>query len=152
MLHTPGMDESAPARVVFHGAVVLLIGLCCGIPFALVLAGGGDPEVARAWRVAHVGIVAGGIWGIATGPALRHVALGARGASWLVESLVISMYAFAVALIVSPIAGVRGLVAQGPPANWFVFTVNGIASTASVIAAILLASGAWRRMRAGASR
>jgi len=77
------MDESAPARVVFHGALVLLLGLLCGIPFAQVLAGGGDPELARAWRVAHVGIVAGGILGIATGPALRHVApvllaIGAR--------------------------------------------------------------------------
>jgi hypothetical protein len=139
------MDESAPARLVFHGAVVLLLGLLCGIPFAQVLTSGGDPELARAWRVAHVGIAAGGIWGIATGPALRHVALGARGASWLVGALLVSMYGFAGALILGPLAGVRGLVAQGPPVNLLVYAGNMVASVASVIAAVLLAIGAWRR-------
>jgi hypothetical protein len=142
------MDESAPARVVFHGAVVLLIGLLCGIPFAQVLTAGGDPELARAWRVAHVGIAAGGILGIATGPALRHVALGARGATWLVGALITSLYGFAVALILGPLAGVRGLEAQGPPANLLVFAANTVASVASVVAAVLLAMGAWRRVHA----
>ncbi len=139
------MHESAPARVVFHGAIVLLIGLLCGIPFARAIAGGTDADLVRAWRVAHVGIVAGGLWGIATGPALRHVAFGAWGASWLVGSLVVSMYAFAVALILGPLAGVRGLVAQGPPMNLVVFTANMVASAAAVLAAVLLAVGARRR-------
>src|SRR5262245_35110525 len=142
------MDESAPTRLVFHGAVVLLIGLLCGIPFAQVLTSGGDPELARAWRVAHVGIAAGGILGIAAGPALRHVALGAGAASWLVGALIVSMYGFAVALVLGPLAGVRGLAAQGPPANLLVFAGNTIASVASVIAAVLPAIRPGRGPRA----
>ena len=138
------MDESAPSRVVFHGAVVLLIGLLCGIPYASAITAG-DAELARAWRVAHVGITAGGIWGIAAGPALRHFALGSRAATWLVGALVTSLYGFAVALIVAPLAGVRGLAAQGPAANWLAFGGNTIASAASLIAVVLLAVGAWRR-------
>jgi hypothetical protein len=146
------MDESAPARVVFHSTLVLLIGLLCGIPYGRARSAGGDEALARAWQVAHLGITAGGIWGTAVGPALRHTTLGVRGMSWLVGSLLTSLYGFALALLVGPLAGVRGLTPQGPPANWLAFAGNTVASVASLIAASLLAIGAWRRMRASPSR
>jgi hypothetical protein len=146
------MDEPAPARVVFHGALVLPIGLLAGVPYGQALAGGGDEQLVRAWHTAHLGITPGGLLGIATGPALRHTALGPRALSWLVGSLLTSMYGFALALLLGPLAGVRGLVPQGPPANALAFAGNMVASVASLIAASLLALGAWQRMHARPSR
>ena len=48
------MIERLQLHVILHGAIVLLVGLLCGIPFGSVAARAGD-DAARAWRVAHAG-------------------------------------------------------------------------------------------------
>src|SRR4051812_424474 len=47
-------------QLLFHGAVVLLIGFACGAPMGRSIVRGRPEAVVRAWRVAHSSLVAGG--------------------------------------------------------------------------------------------
>ena len=47
------MDPRLRARLVFHGAVVVMLGLLAGFPHAFVLTGQIAGEE-RAWRMAHL--------------------------------------------------------------------------------------------------
>jgi hypothetical protein len=129
-------------RLLFHGAVVLLIGLLAGVPLSAAITDGWGEESVLAWRVAHTGIVAGGVALIAIAGALRHVRLGTGAAAWLVRSLVVSVYAGAVALGLGPILGVRGLQPVPPVGNLLVFAANVVLAVGSLVATLLLVSGA----------
>jgi hypothetical protein len=134
-------------RLVFHGAVVLLLGLLAGVPFGAAITDGWGEEAIHAWRVAHTGLVGGGVALIAIGGAAHRVRLGPGAAAWLVGSLVASIYAGVFALGVGPILGVRGLEPTPPLANQLAFGANLVLALGSLIAAALLVRGAW----AGAS-
>lgn len=129
--------------LVFHGAVVLLLGLLTGLPLGAAITDGWGEEAIRAWRVAHTGLVGGGVALIAIGGAARHVRLGPRAAAWLVWLLVGSIYAGVFALGLGPILGVRGLEPTPPPANILAFTANVVLALGSLIASALLVRGAW---------
>jgi hypothetical protein len=134
-------------RLLFHGAVVLLVGLLTGLPFGMAIADGWGEESVRAWRVAHTGLVGGGVVLIAIAGALRHVRLGPSAAAWLVWSLVVTVYAAVIALGLGPILGVRGLEPTPPSANLLVFAANIVLAVGAFIATVLLVGGA----RAGRS-
>jgi len=53
-------------------------------------------------------------------------------------SLIVSAYAFVVALTLAPIVGHRGLSSQGPVAARLVFVGNFLGALASVVAAVAL--------------
>src|SRR5439155_13577104 len=60
LLRAAAMEPRATRRLTFHGAVVTLVGLLAGIPYAMVATGrvvGSE----RAWRFAHVGNILGGL-------------------------------------------------------------------------------------------
>jgi hypothetical protein len=40
-------------QLIFHGAVILLVGLLCGAPLGSAVVRGKPEETVRAWRVAH---------------------------------------------------------------------------------------------------
>jgi hypothetical protein len=133
-------------RVLFHGAILLLVGMLYGIPFAEVLVDGGD-VAARPWRVAHTGLVAGAVLLIAVSAAMPHVMLGPRGTSWLVGSLVLTAYGAIVGLGLPPLAGVRGLAPEGPPLNLVAFAGNLVVGVGSLVAGVLLVHGAHAALR-----
>jgi hypothetical protein len=134
-------------RLVFHGAVVLLLGLLTGLPLGAAITDGWGEEAIRAWRVAHTGLVGGGVALIAIGGAARHVRLGPHGAAWLVWSFVASVYAGVFSLGVGPILGVRGLAPTPPPANILAFAANVVLALGSLLASVLLVRGAWAGTR-----
>ena len=142
------MDGRTPARVVFHASLVFLVALACGVPYAASITSGAGEDVVRGWRVAHLGLVAGAIWGIAVAVALRHVVLGEGAARLLVGSLLLSLWGFVVALVLGPLAGVRGLVPGESVANTVAFLANLVASIASIVSMVLLAAGARAAARA----
>ena len=142
------MDGRTPARVVFHASLVFLIALACGVPYATSITNGAGEDVVRSWRVAHIGLAAGAIWAIAVGAALRHVVLGQGAARLLVGSVLLSLWGFVVALVVAPLAGVRGLGPGGSLANTVAFLGNFVASIASIVGMVLLAAGARAAARA----
>ncbi len=47
------MDERLRHKMIFHGAVVILLGLLAGFPFAFVITEQMPGDV-RAWRMAHL--------------------------------------------------------------------------------------------------
>jgi hypothetical protein len=142
------MDGRTPARVVFHASLVFLVALACGVPYAASITNGAGADVVRGWRVAHLGLVAGAIWAIAVGASLRHVVLGDGAARLLVGSLLLSLWGFVVALVLAPLAGVRGLVPGESVANTVAFIGNFVAGIASVVSMVLLAIGARAAARA----
>jgi hypothetical protein len=136
------MTERDQSRMLFHGAVVLLIGLLAGIPMGEAITGQWGEDAVRAWRVAHVGVVAAGIMLVAIAPALRLVALGPRPARWLVGAFVASAYGGTVALTAGAILGVRGLEPGHSLANTVVFLGNSVLAVGSLLGAVLLIHGA----------
>jgi hypothetical protein len=137
------MRDSDAQRLLFHGAVLLLIGLLTGVPYGEAITEGWGPESERAWRVAHTGMTAGGVTLIAIAGALRHVRLGDGAAAWLVWSLVATAYGAVVGLGLGPILGVRGLEPVGPPANVLVFLANAVLAMGALVATVLLVKGTW---------
>jgi hypothetical protein len=143
------MTQRAGLQILFHGAIVLFVGLLCGFPFAAAVIDTWGDEAVRAWRLAHVGLAGVGIWLIATGAALPRLALGDRTASVLAWSVVMSAYAFVLALLIAPVAGVRGLQRSGPALNWVVFASNTVGALAALVGGALMIIGAYRALRAG---
>jgi hypothetical protein len=129
--------------MLFHGAIVLFIGLLCGLPFGVAVARGWGHESVRSWRVAHSGVAGIGVMVIAIGAALQHMVLGERAAFLLVWSLVVSAYAFTLAMVLGGIAGVRGLRPSGPPLSAVVFVGNMVGVAGSLFGVALAVYGMY---------
>ncbi|MBI3002941.1 MAG: hypothetical protein HYY54_04860 [candidate division NC10 bacterium] len=129
--------------MLFHGAVVLFIGLACGLPFGTALARGWNDDSVRSWRVAHSGVAGIGVMLIAIGAAVQHMVLGEHAAFLLVWSLVVSAYAFTLAMVLGGIAGVRGLRPSGPALNLVVFVGNMVGVAGSLFGIALAAYGMY---------
>jgi len=91
-------------RVIFHGGVVLLVGLLCGYP-AVAEAVAGD-ESMRLWHTAHEGLMMAGILLFAVASVLPSLALGRREASGLFWSLLATAYGLTTGLVL-PSPGTR---------------------------------------------
>jgi hypothetical protein len=66
------------ARLIFHGAIVLLAGLLCGYPTVVESLGG--EESVRLWHTAHEALIMMGIWILAMSSVRPALVLGRRGA------------------------------------------------------------------------
>ena len=125
--------KRAQLHILLHGLVVLLVGLLCGVPYGRAITHDWGEEAVRAWRVAHFGLVVGGIWLMVVAGVCHLLVLNARSLALLVYSVVTSAYGFTIALVVAAIGGVRGLEPAGPALNVIVFLANSVASLASLV-------------------
>src|SRR2546425_5508339 len=135
------MSEQDQRRLVFHGAIVLLIGNLCGIPLGGAASAGSGEAAMHGWRVAHSGLVMTGVLLIAIGAALRLVVLGEGATSWLVWSLLAAAYGGGVALVLAAAVGARGLAPTGPPLNLVAFVGNIGVVFGTLIGVVLLIRG-----------
>lgn len=110
------MEPRLRARLVFHGAVVVLLGLLAGFPHAFVLTGQLAGEE-RAWRMAHLEGLLNGMLAMIAAAVSGSLVLSTRQQTWLVWSLVAAAYGNVVASVLGASFGVRGLALAGPPAN-----------------------------------
>src|SRR5229473_1739381 len=85
-------------QLIFHGAVVLLVGLLCGAPMGRSIVRGRPESVVRAWRVAHSSLVLGGVLLLALGGVVTYLALSPPALALLVLAFIASSYAFAIVL------------------------------------------------------
>ena len=85
-------------QLILHGSIVLLVGLVSGAPFGSAVVNGKPEATVRAWRVAHSGIVMGGILLLVLALVVPQLQLGASATALLVWAFVASSYAFAIAL------------------------------------------------------
>ena len=110
------MEPRLRARRVFHGAVVVMLGLLAGFPHAFVLTGQLVGEE-RAWRMAHLEGLLNGMLMMLAAAVAGSLALTASQQSWLLWSLVAAGYGNVIASVLGASVGVRGLAFAGPPAN-----------------------------------
>ncbi len=144
------MDDRLRDRMIFHGAVVLFLGLLAGFPFALVVTGEMEGSE-QAWRMAHLEGVLNGILVIAVAAASARLALTARQQALLAGALVLMAYGNAIGAILAAAFDVRGLEPTGPPINLVVYVIFALAVLGILIGTGLVAHGARRSaQRAGA--
>ena len=123
-----------PARhLLFHGGVVLLIGLLAGFPFGRAIAVGRGEDNIRAWRVAHSALSMGATTMIAVAIILSALAVG-PAVKWIVSaSYIVCGYGFSIALTLGPVVGHRGITPAPPAANQVVFAGNFLGVVGSLI-------------------
>jgi hypothetical protein len=139
------MTGRADLQMLFHGAIVLFLGYLCGFPLGVGMAENWGIADVHFWRVAHSGLVVGGVWSIATGAAVRHLSLSGRSIStaW---SVVSANYGFLLNGFARAAAG--GSDGAGGQLNWLVLSTFALASLASLLGAGLTIVGAFLALRA----
>ncbi len=135
--------------MLFHGVVVIVLGLLAGIPFAFVISGDLAGSV-RAWRMAHLEGVLNGRMVMAAAALGGVMTLSARQQRWLAGSLIVAAYGNVVASIVGASFGVRGLTPTLPLSNLLVFLLFTLAIVGVFPGLGLAARGAqrWLQQRA----
>jgi hypothetical protein len=144
--------KRAQLQILLHGLIVLLVGLLCGIPYGRAITHDWGEEGVRAWRVAHFGLVVGGIWLMVVAGVSHLLVLTKRSIALLVYSVVTSAYGFTVALVVAAVGGVRGLELAGPALNVIAFLANAVAALASLLWVAVMLLGTIVALRQAGTR
>ena len=130
--------EPSARHLAFHAAIVLLIGLLCGAPYARAINRNAASHIIHSWRVAHASLPAGAIVMLAVSAVLSAFAVTAQ-VKWIIAvTLIVSSYAFCFSLPLAAIVGHRGLSSQGPVAAKLVYAGNVLGAWTSVAAALVL--------------
>ncbi len=130
-------------QLILHGGIVLLAGLLSGAGFGSAVVRGKPEETVRAWRVAHSGLVMGGVLLLALAPVVPLLRLSALTLAGLVWAFVASSYAFVVALPLGARYGHRGLTSAPPFLNRVVYAGNIIGAAGSLLGTLILVWGAY---------
>lgn len=137
--------------MLFHGVVVIVLGLLAGIPFAFVISGDLVGSV-RAWRMAHLEGVLNGLVVMAVAAGGGVMSLSAGQQRWLAAGLIVAAYANVFASIVGASFGVRGLTPTLPLSNLFVFLLFTLAIVGVFLGLGLAAWGVRRWLLEQAAR
>ena len=130
-------------QLVFHGAVVLLVGLLCGAPYGRAVNRNAPEHIVHSWRVAHASIPLGAALMFGVAAVLSHLGGGAL-LKWAVALfLIVSSYAFCFSLPLAATVGHRGLSARGPISAKLVYAGNVIGAVSSLAAAAVLIYAAY---------
>lgn len=140
------MTRRDQAFVVFHGAVVLLVGSLFDFPVAEAVE---QASHSAAWSTAHNALTAGGVMLIALGAALPAVSLGPRGDAWLRGSLVAAGYGAILGLGIGAVTGHKGFHLGGPALNVVALLGNLAVVWGSLVGVGLFGWGALATLRRG---
>ena len=139
------MEE--PARhLLFHGVIVLLLGLFAGIPYAQAILKKKPENFIFAWRVAHSALCMGAILMFALVPiiSLLNVELTTK---WFIAVLfIVSGYSFSAALYIGPNVGSRGLSYKGSIYAKLVYLCNLTGAVTSMVGALVLLYAVWKTL------
>ena len=130
-------------QLVFHGAVVLLIGLLCGAPYGRAVNRKAPERIVHSWRVAHASIPLGAalMFGVA---AVLSDLQGGASLKWVVAVFfIVSSYAFCFSLPLAAVVGQRGLSSRGPTSAKVVYVGNMVGAASSLVAAAVLLYAAY---------
>jgi hypothetical protein len=141
------MTKRGTTSLVLHGAVVLFLGLLCGMPYGAAIVSGWGDEPVRAWKLAHMEGVQNGILLLALAGASSVLALGRGGERALVWGAVLAAYGNVLGAGLGAITGYRGLAPEGPLANGLVFLAFMFGMWGVLIAVPVAAFGAWKRLQ-----
>lgn len=148
------MNKNMQMLLVGHGALVFLLGMLAGIPFASVLVASLEPGAAaawpgdvRAWKMAHMEGALNGMLMIAVAGAMAHAAMTAGVQRIIVWGLIVTGWGNIIASIVSAMTGGRGLGFTGLDWNTLTFTLFMIAIIGVMLAMIAVALAAFLNRR-----
>jgi hypothetical protein len=141
------MSERMQTHVIFHGAVVLLIGNLCGIPYGDAIGRSLADDVIRAWRVAHTGGVTGGLSLVALGAVLHRLTFGEAFLKVLVWSLLVGTYCITLGFLTAAVVGVRGINPEGPLLNSMVHVAYMAGALGVLACSVLFVFGAFPRVQ-----
>lgn len=130
--------ETSARYLLFHGSIVLLVGLSCGMPYGMAITRKQGDEVIRAWKLAHGSLSLGGTTMIAMAAILSALQVSEAIRWSLAAALIASGYGFCFALTLEPSVGDRGLSWTGAWSNKVVFVGNFIGALSSLIGSIVL--------------
>jgi uncharacterized YccA/Bax inhibitor family protein len=130
------MLHSDRVRVVFHGAVVLLVGLLCGLPTVP------EEEPMRLWHTAHESLIMIGLLLLAVSSVIPVLKLERREANGLVWSLLATGYGLMIGLILQAVTGQHAFGPSRSPVLMLAFVGNAIGMLGSVLTAALTLMGA----------
>ncbi len=137
------MEHRLRMKMVFHGAMVVLLGLLAGFPYALVVTGDLQGSE-RAWRMAHLEGVLNGLVLLAVAGVADGIVLSGGQARLLAGALAVTGYANVVAAILGASFSVRGLAPGGSIVNTLVYALFMVGVVAVFLGTGLVALGARR--------
>jgi hypothetical protein len=115
-----------------------LIGLLAGFPYAKAIVKNKPESVVHAWRVAHASLAVGAALLAAVAAVLSSLQVAAS-VKWAIAVLfVVSAYGFAVALVLGPLVGARGLPPQGRASALLVYSANVLGVLTSLSGTLVL--------------
>jgi hypothetical protein len=138
----PNTDRTC---VILHGAVVVLVGLLCGLPAVSEPAS----ESMRLWHTAHEGLIMIGVLMLTLSSVLPALELARREARGLVWSLLAMGYGLMTGLVLQGITGTRAFGPTTSPVLMVAFIGNATGMLGSVLATSLTIMGAFAARRAG---
>jgi hypothetical protein len=152
------MTERRQALLVAHGALVFLLGLAAGFPFAFEILGRFElwplpsvpldvPGDTRGWRMAHLEGVLNGLLLISVGAFGDRLRLSPRGAAVVFWGLLACAWGNISASWIAPLAEVRGLAFAGGVWNRLVFALFMIAIVGVVAELVGVLRGALSAAR-----
>ena len=132
------MANTHRLRLIFPGAIVLLIGLLSGLPTVVESIN----ESGRFWHTAHEALIMMGIWMLASSSVLPALVLGRRETTALVRSLLAMGYGFSVALVIGGVVGANAFEPGGTPATLTAFVAAVVGIGGAYVATALTLMGA----------
>jgi len=132
------MADKDRLRLIFHGAIVLFVGLLCGLPTAIEASDGS----VRFWHTAHEALIMMGIWMLAASSVRPVLVLDGREASALVWSFLAMGYGFMTALIIGGAIGTSPFAPGGTPVTLFAFLSAVVGILGAVVATAVTLIGA----------
>jgi uncharacterized membrane protein HdeD (DUF308 family) len=137
------VQPDAQRRLVLDGAIILLVGLLCGLPSVVEEAN----RSGRMWQAAHSALLVLGVWLIATAAVLPLLELPRREREGLLLSLTGGAYSFMTAVIIQAATGVRAISPDVSGISLVAFAANLLAVLGTFLAALLTILGAWNALR-----
>jgi len=133
------MHRNERGLILAHGAAALLLGLLLGLAAVVEELAGAQP--AR-WRAGHGALLLAGVWLLATAAVFPILALSQRQKTALCWSLLVTVYAFAIAIVIQASTGMRTLAPSHSLAGWMGYVANLITVGAGLFAGLLTCLGA----------
>jgi len=132
------MTSDDRLRLIFHGAIVMLVGLMCGLPTVLEE----GPEALRDWHTAHEALIMMGVWILAMSSVVPALVLEARDAKALRWSLLAMGYGFTVGLLAQGVTGARAFEPGTSLGSVFAFFPSTLGILGAVMSVLLTLKGA----------
>jgi hypothetical protein len=131
------------AALVFHGGVVLLVGMLVGFPYGAVQVAGKDPVKEQNWRLAHNQNLQNGMLLLIVGACAGLLQLGA-GRTVMAWLFIFAAYCDMAALFIRARTGYTGRLPSGPLPNAATFALFCGVLVGQLGGALLFIYGAWR--------